>query len=164
MIIDVKQLFDGEGEARRVDYELDLSGQKLGTAFAFERPVVIRGEVFNRAGIVTLRYSAEFVYEGVCDRCLEPVTRPFVMRFEHILVTRLEGEDQDEFLVVEDAKLPMDEVAQSDILLEFPTKILCREDCKGLCPQCGTNRNIRDCGCDQPQPDPRLAALQELLD
>ncbi|MBC8570943.1 YceD family protein [Zongyangia hominis] len=164
MLIDVKQLFDVEGEARRVDYELDLSGMELGTMCPLSKPVAIRGEICNRAGVVTLRYTASFVYEGVCDRCLEPVIRPFAMDFEHTLVTRLEGEDQDEFLVIEDGKLEMDELVRSDILLEFPTKILCGEDCKGLCPVCGTNRNIRDCGCRKPQPDPRLAALKELLD
>ena len=163
MLIDLKQLFDVEGEALKVDYELDLSGWELGQMCPLKTPVAVRGEIRNRAGVVTLRYTAEFVYDGVCDRCLEPVIRPFAMEFEHVLVSHVEGEYSDEFLLVEDRTLAMDELVQSDILLEFPTKILCREDCKGLCPQCGTTRNTKDCGCDQAESDPRLAALKELL-
>jgi uncharacterized protein len=43
--------------------------------------------------------------------------------------------------------------------LEFPTKVLCREDCQGICPTCGANRNQQPCACSRPDQDPRLAAL-----
>lgn len=67
------------------------------------------------------------------------------MNFEHILVHELAGEDEEEFIVCGDYTLDLDELVAMDILLELPTRILCREDCKGLCPKCGTNLNESTC-------------------
>ena len=62
----------------------------------------------------------------------------------------------------EDSKT-LDEVVVTDLLLALPTKHLCREDCRGLCPHCGKNLNEGECGC-RPDVDPRLAVLEQLLD
>mgnify|MGYP001091754997 FL=1 len=60
--------------------------------------------------------------------------------------------------------LDLEELARTDILLELPTKVLCSEDCKGLCSQCGKNLNEGECSCEKKQIDPRLAILSQLLD
>ena len=52
---------------------------------------------------------------------------------------------------------------RDDILLELPTKFLCKPDCKGLCSQCGQNLNLGDCGCNQRRIDPRLEVLQQFF-
>lgn len=59
--------------------------------------------------------------------------------------------------------LDLDDLALSDILLALPVKNLCKEDCKGLCPVCGVNRNTETCECLKKQVDPRLEKLGELL-
>ena len=59
--------------------------------------------------------------------------------------------DNDEYIVAQDAQLDVDEVALTDLLLQLPTKLLCREDCKGLCMHCGCNLNTSSCDCqDNP--------------
>ena len=61
---------------------------------------------------------------------------------------RLEKEeDSGEYIQVDDYKLDLDELIRTDILLELPTKFLCKEDCKGLCPTCGKNLNEGACDC-----------------
>ena len=60
--------------------------------------------------------------------------------------------------------IDLDELVMSDLLLTLPMKHLCREDCKGLCAQCGKNLNEGDCGCIKKPVDPRLEALRKLLD
>ena len=60
-------------------------------------------------------------------------------------------------------ELGVEDFVREDIFLALPTKFLCREDCKGLCPQCGKNLNDGSCSCKKPV-DPRLAVLQQLLD
>ena len=85
------------------------------------------------------------------------------MSFTHVLVTELSNEDDDSYLVVEDGLLDIEELVVSDILLALPSKFLCKTDCKGLCPVCGTNLNDSECSCEKKQFDPRLEALKELL-
>ncbi|WP_040197469.1 YceD family protein [Candidatus Soleaferrea massiliensis] len=163
MFIDLKQLFEVVGETKPIDYALDLSEVKLYSGNPFQTPVQIKGGIVNHAGIVELKYHARFQLAKACDRCLEDVVKDFDMAFEHILVNELNAAYSDDFILLEESKLDMDELAVSDILLELPLKILCRDDCKGLCPDCGQNLNEKECGCKHKQLDPRLQALQELL-
>ena len=57
-----------------------------------------------------------------------------------------------------------DEVVISDIILNYPQKYLCKDDCKGLCPECGKNLNEGDCGCNKTQVDSRLEILKQLME
>ena len=76
---------------------------------------------------------------------------------------RKNEEDNGDFIVLSGNLLDLDDLATSDILLELPSVVYCREDCKGLCPKCGTTLNEKDCGCVLKQPDPRLAILSEFF-
>jgi len=58
--------------------------------------------------------------------------------------------------------IDVDEIVKEQVLLAVPTRMLCREDCKGICPECGTNRNTGDCTCVTHDIDPRWAALKNL--
>ena len=165
MVLQLKDLFDRAGEKQSFEYALDLSHLRHGAGHPPVKPVHIIGTVENRTGIVTLGYLATFTLNTLCDRCLTPVERDLSMNFEHILVHELAGEDEEEFIVCGDYTLDLDELVAMDILLELPTRILCREDCKGLCPKCGTNLNESTCNCSQEKEvDSRLSVLLTLLD
>ena len=71
---------------------------------------------------------------------------------------------EDEYIVCEGDGLDLEELVIADVILSMPAKLLCREDCKGLCPTCGINLNKESCGCDKKKVDPRLEALRALLD
>ena len=73
-------------------------------------------------------------------------------------------ENVDEYAVIEDGKLDLEELVSEELLLSFPMRFLCREDCQGLCPKCGKPRRLGDCGCPTFEPDPRLAVLKQLFD
>ncbi len=92
--------------------------------------------------------KTSFDFSVPCDRCARQIDRHYDYSFSHILVLSLENEDDDRFIEVHDEKLNLDELVREDILLELPTKFLCREDCKGICPKCGKNLNDGPCGCD----------------
>lgn len=66
------------------------------------------------------------------------------------MVRKLNQQEDDDYLVCEDGILDMDTLAQDDILLELPIRMLCSEDCKGLCPMCGCNLNKETCSCQEP--------------
>ena len=65
---------------------------------------------------------------------------------------------------MEGYSIDTDALLRNEISLNWPVKILCREDCKGLCPVCGRNLNEGDCGCDTFVPDPRMAALKDIFE
>lgn len=165
MVLDLRQLFETVGEQLPVEYDLDLHDCELFGGEPFLTPVAVRGKVWNVAGIVTLEYSASFTLNLSCDRCLKEFERGFSETFEHILVSHLESDDElfNDYIVVEDMHLNLDELVVSDVMLSLPSKILCKEDCKGLCPQCGKDRNLGDCGCTELKGDPRFDVLNQLL-
>jgi len=109
--------------------------------------------------------------ELACARCLEPLIQEVARTFE--LLYRPQGSDAGrEELSVTDAEaeigyyqgdgLLLEDVLREQILLALPLKVICREDCKGLCPHCGRNLNSGPCSCAEPHEDPRWAALKEI--
>jgi len=72
-------------------------------------------------------------------------------------------EDDLDTSVYRDDQIDVNEVLREQFYLVLPMKPLCREDCAGLCPQCGTNLNGGACGCEPPVEDPRLAPLRKLM-
>lgn len=162
MIIDLRQLFEVVDERVPIEYDLDLHKYELFNDKPFITPVAIRGLLENVAGIVTLDYSVKFTMKLACDRCLKEFEREFSERFEYVLVNQLESNDEN-FILVEDMLLNLDELVVSDVVLSMPSKILCSEDCKGLCPKCGKDLNQGDCGCTEPKGDSRFDVLKQLL-
>ena len=84
--------------------------------------------------------------------------------FEHYLVTSLSGDQNDDYIETPDHTIDLDELLTADILLELPSKFLCSDNCKGLCPKCGANLNETTCNCTTKQIDPRLEVLKQLIE
>ena len=108
--------------------------------------------------------------EVSCARCLEPlqftVNRAFDLLYRPLGVDRRAeevsiSEADTEIGYYDGDALLLEDVLREQVLLASPVKLVCREDCKGLCPQCGANLNNETCNCQQPG-DPRWAALSEL--
>ena len=163
-MIDLKQLFEIVGESVIIDVNLDIQEAKLGAKTLFVQPAHLSGTLQNRAGIVTLSYTVSANFHTDCDRCLAVVDTPVVFKFEHILVKQVNDDSNDDFIVVPSLVLDLDELALSDIILELPSKVLCKEDCKGLCPLCGINLNEKSCTCTEKRIDPRLEVLSKFLE
>ena len=165
MLLDLKKVFLSEGECLTVSEDLDLSEMELNGCYPLKTPIKVKAALKNRAGVVSLAINAELDYSAPCDRCGEETITPFRYSFDHILVVSLASQDDDDcdYIEIPDYILDLDELVTADILLELPVKFLCREDCKGLCPQCGENLNYGECDCDILISDPRLEALKDLF-
>ncbi len=120
---------------------------------------------------VTGRVQARLRLE--CGRCLEPFEIPVDSAFELRYVPASANTGEEEAEVAEDdlttayyknETLDLGELMHEQFVLALPMKPLCSEACKGLCPECGTNLNKGTCDCRPAWTDPRLAALQGLLD
>ena len=109
--------------------------------------------------------------ETDCFRCLEPVAKDIDVQFEDVFVdaaaepiedeVELGENELDESLITTD-EIDIADVVREQLILATTVKVLCKEDCKGLCPQCGGNRNLIDCKCEEEKHDPRWAALKNL--
>ena len=110
--------------------------------------------------------EVDVTIEIPCDRCLTPVAEEF-----HIEVSRevpigereAVSEDEDEFDYVDGFNLDVDRLIYGEILVNWPTKVLCKEDCKGICRICGVNLNTQTCDCQKTELDPRMAAIQDIF-
>ena len=113
---------------------------------------------------VLLQAEAEYVLSAPCDRCLREVELPFeIRRTLEIDFSKSEGEREEEMSCLSGYELDVDRFIFEEILVVFPTKILCNENCKGICNVCGADLNAGECGCDRTVIDPRMAAVQDIF-
>lgn len=104
---------------------------------------------------------------AACARCLTPVRVAIDLDFEHrVDVMHLdEDEDESEMIncITEEKCLDVDRLVHNEILIHWPLRVLCKENCKGICTVCGQDLNKGQCSCDQESPDPRMAAFREIF-
>ncbi len=142
-----------------------------GDAYRIVAPVVLDFDIHKDKEKFRLEGTVKTELELSCSRCLEPfrmpVDAPFDLRFlpASEMATEEERELHDEDVETSyyrDDQIDLNELMREQFYLALPMKPLCREDCKGLCPQCGTNLNTGTCDCSTEWVDPRLAALRNL--
>ena len=167
MLIDVSPLL--RGEVSKIDIDYKLRAESIAD-IEFPEEAHVRGELTDNAGYMRLCLSADLPYKSQCARCLAPVSGVFSLDFERTvapegMLTEEQLEDNvDEYVVLDGNELDIDEQLREEILLCFPQKLLCSEDCLGLCPKCGKPRSEGPCGCPEKEIDPRLAILKTFFD
>ena len=162
MLLDVRGIINTPGGRIDLRFEQDLSDVDFGGVCPAVRPVLVVGQVRNIAGMLRLQLEVDTTLACVCDRCGTTFDKPFHLSLEYLLAEELEDEENDDILLLDDGAFDLDELAREAYILNMDTKMLCREDCKGLCSGCGANLNVEACRCKK-EVDPRWAALQKLL-
>ena len=163
MQLDLRPILRTPGASLPFQFRLDLSGMDFYGARPFAHPVRVSGAVRNMAGALSLEGTAETTLELTCDRCLKPFSQPLALPVSTLLAEELEDEENDEIVLLQDGAADLDEIFTTALVLSMDAKHLCSEDCKGLCPTCGADLNLGPCQC-RKEPDPRFAALAQLLD
>lgn len=142
-----------------------------GEAYQVVVPVDLAFEIHKDKDRFRLIGTVRTEFELSCSRCLEsfrlPVDLAFDLRFlpasEMSTVTEREVPEEDlETSYYRDDQIDLNELLREQFYLALPMKPLCREDCRGLCPQCGTNLNTGTCDCAPVWEDPRLTPLKQL--
>lgn len=164
MLIDMMPILSGECDKIELDFKLTLEDDI--DDISFREPIRVRGTVTNMAGYMTLSLEAQVLYTTCCARCLKELEGEAFIRYDKNIAVEntLENEERDDYIFVHQGKLDVDETLAEQILLELPSKHLCSEECKGLCPICGKDRNVSPCDCENKKEiDPRLAKLATLF-
>ena len=143
---------------------IDLKDEKMYGRNPFQSPVYVEGEGSNESGVLRLKGSIKTVYSTECARCLKPLDIPLEAEADMILSDDPEAEEEDDLFVLTGDSVDPADVLVPALILQVQMTYLCKEDCKGLCPHCGADRNVTECDCESRQIDPRFAALRALLD
>jgi uncharacterized protein len=171
MRIDIRELDEGPitltGEVPVKDLNFDPAEIRvLG-------PIVVKPTAEKQAQRVRVRGRFAVDVEVPCARCLEPVRVPLISEFDQFYQSNADQQLVGEIVLNEkDTEIgffngdfiEVSDIVREQILLALPMKPICREDCKGLCPHCGKNRNAEACNCQTPSTDSRLAPLLKIKD
>lgn len=142
-----------------------------GDAFRIVAPVTLAFDIYKDKDQFRLVGTVRTTLELPCSRCVDPFTWPvdaaFDLRYQPHAHNRGEGEreiEEDDLTTAfyENETIDLGQLMREQCYLALPMKPLCSEDCKGLCPTCGTNWNRERCDCRNEWDDPRLAVLKTL--
>ena len=169
MRIELENLEGSKGDFAHVYQPQDLN--PVDERVSLTAPAAVNGKIRLSGNEVFVNGHVETRAQVECDRCLKPVELPVNVDFtlEYISDSDYESSQVVELTeaemsvsVFDGAAIDVDEIVKEQILLAVPTRMLCREDCKGICPECGADRNTGECNCVTNDTDPRWAALKNL--
>ena len=163
MIINLFEVFEFGRLLRFNDYSLSLSGKTFARDDVKSFDVKASGIVKKIANAVRLEMKVDLSFDCLCDNCAESVSKEIHFEFEHPIIEYDKENDDINCIKVNNYNLDLDSVIIEDVLLEFPSKVLCKDGCLGLCQKCGKNLNYGYCNCAGKVVDPRLSVLEDLL-
>lgn len=168
MRLELDKLAEESGKFARVYETNELP---LDSEVRLVEPAEVRGRIRRDGKEVELRGKLDTKLEVMCGRCLQPVQLPIATEFKERFVRAVSwaAEEQHELqaedlnvAVFDGEGIELDDLVREELLLALPANVLCREDCRGLCPTCGIDRNLSDCQCESEEGDSRWQALKEL--
>ncbi|MBC7341735.1 MAG: DUF177 domain-containing protein [Clostridia bacterium] len=168
-------LAGGQGQLNvLVSAKLDLH-EVNGSSILMLEPLQGEVQVRKEGRLIVVTGTLRTKVELACGRCLEPVTVPLSVDYREAFYREGEWElvkstaetlgfsGGDEVHPFKGDTIDLSQSLTASLMLNLPMKVLCREDCRGLCPMCGTNLNRGNCDCSHEELDPRLATLRQLL-
>ena len=165
MLLGLAKIIDCPGQSVSFSTSVDLSDLRFGTTEPVRDPVLAEGTVRNTAGVLMMQGVIRTRLYGICDRCANEFERDVEFPIDVVLVTELANEEnEDEWVFpLEGDSADLEDIVRTVFVLNLDSKLLCREDCAGLCCRCGKDLNHGPCNC-QKELDPRFAALKQLLE
>ncbi len=167
MLVNLSDVLTSQGKAECfvTELELQIYECKLGSfRIVHKQPVSITATNTGN-GKAQVEVSTSLVLMLKCDRCLKDVTKTFdlsLSRQVHAPSVELD-EDPDETNFMEGYQLNVESLINREILMNWPMKVLCKEECKGICTKCGKDLNDGECNCDTFVPDPRMAVIKDIF-
>lgn len=169
MFVNLTDVFTNEGKQVTMQVESETEQISIG---AESFPVRDRTPVdlaFTNIGKGKVRIvgDTEMTFAMRCDRCLKPVDQTLTLRFDRevfapdMIESIPDGAQEQEFM--DGFTLDVEDLLHNEIVINWPMKVLCKPDCKGICRQCGQDLNTGTCDCDTFVPDPRMAVIKDIF-
>lgn len=158
--LDVSKVLSGERS--EITFEIKIEALEPEENGICVSSVLFSGRAYDLSGFARLTGTVSAELSAPCARCLAPVNQAFSVEVDFPIATG-PVESEEEVIVAEGEKIDLDALTQEILLVHLPWRLLCREDCKGLCPKCGKDLNEGSCDCDHKEIDPRLAGLADFF-
>lgn len=169
MLINLSEFLLEKDSVKRIELPIETSSYTVaGTIYeiAEKTPIALVITSLEKNKIL-LECRAHLILKVPCSRCLEDVLTPFDIEVSKEFDFSETDEDRikelDETNYITGYNLDLDVLIYNEIIIDFPQKVLCKEDCKGICMKCGKNLNKGDCGCDRTVLDPRMSVIQDIF-
>lgn len=169
MLINLSEVFTSEGKTREYSvameanvFEFDMGSYNISK----KEPVVL---TINNLGDrkLLIEGTSTLTLEIPCGRCLSPVSTEFsldISRAVDMKQTEAERvEELDEQPYILGYNLDVDQLVHNELYVNLPMKVLCDDNCKGICNRCGANLNLKTCDCDITELDPRMSVIRDIF-
>ena len=168
MIIDILKVVKSINKevSEEVSIELTSFESKLGDFPILQKSPVVLTITNQENKTLFIRGSVDVTLSIPCGRCLEEVPTQICFDIDKKLDIQdnvLVDDEMEENDYLIGFELDVDKLVYAEILVNWPMKVLCKEDCEGICNVCGANLNKGDCGCQRTELDPRMAAIQDIF-
>jgi len=172
MLIELGELFKKDNFSKELDLDIDYDEYDSGfDSFKIKQKSLLHIKIFHlKNKHISVNGNISLKMDIPCDRCLEEVEQDFDISFskefdleKEVLDDENENETEEAKFITKDYKLDVNKIIDDELMIAWPSKVLCREDCKGLCVVCGHNLNAGDCGCNRVVLDPRMAVIQDIF-
>lgn len=162
MKVNIAGVINSDGAKLDIGMKYDVgSFEFAGNEYSFKEPIEIIGQVVNIGNALKVALRVEGEYTSFCDRCGCDISASLVGETEEN-ITGENIEIDSEMFVLQGYTLDISGAVESLVYSSLPMRNLCKEDCKGLCPKCGTDLNKTECNCDTTRYDPRFAIFRKL--
>lgn len=164
MKVQISDIVSGKDRNKKIEYKFEMP------QFEFEGDVIkpvsscsVVGRISADSDMLILTAEIKVDLEMICSRCLGTFIYPIDIDIEERFTTNSKSEDEEAVVVLDDV-LDITEVVETSIISTLPIKRVCKDDCKGLCQECGCNLNFNTCSCNKEDVDIRFEALRGFFD
>lgn len=161
LLVNVAELLRRPGTDRHQRFGTTVAALGIDDARLPDGPVTLDARLAALSDGVVVSGEVRANWTGECRRCLASLGGEVVVRVQELYQSR--PRDPEAF-PIEQEQIDLEPMVREALLLDTPTAPLCRDDCAGICPLCGADRNESPCACDTTRRDPRWAALDALRD
>jgi len=164
MKVQISDIISGKDRNKKIDYkfqipQFDFEGDKIQSVGSCE----VVGIISSDSDILILNAEIKVDLEMICSRCLDTFIYPIDIDIEERFTTNSKSLE-DEAIIVFDDVLDITQIVETSIISTLPIKRVCKENCKGLCQECGCNLNSNTCSCNKEDVDIRFESLRGLFD
>ena len=172
MKLDITPILSGKVRKLPFSYEIGADGGELPLppdGVTITTPIRVEGVISDSGSCLRLVLTANVGYKAECDRCADEIEDTVETSLERLVGEEgfVSDENADDYFIAVDGSLDLDGDITEELMLSFPSRMLCREDCLGVCPDCGINLNRESCGCADKRAaeiDPRWQGLLGLFE
>ena len=163
MVINFSDLLSKKNRKKQISLTFELETFEFeGEEIRAIEKVDVEGVAISENDVIVKNASIKTKLQLSCSRCLDTFIYPIDIDIEERFTNDKELQNEETMFVDSDT-LNITEIIENSIISTLPIKRLCKEDCKGLCSQCGANKNVENCSCLDYDVDIRLAKLRELF-